>query len=118
MESDVIIEKSPSAWLCIVAKADGSPRFWVDYRKTINKFLVRETWLRPHIESHIEIIGGAEFITVCDVQTAYWKMPIAKNDLSQTVFVTSKGKYVFNGAPRVWAEKNIFWAQNTDETAT
>ena len=23
-----------------------------------------------------------------------------------------------NGAPRVWAEKNIFWAQNTDETAT
>ena len=23
-----------------------------------------------------------------------------------------------NGAPRVWAEKNIFCAQNTDETAT
>ena len=23
-----------------------------------------------------------------------------------------------NGAPRVWAEKYIFWAQNTDETAT
>ena len=25
---------------------------------------------------------------------------------------------VLNGAPRVWAEKNIFCAQNTDETAT
>ena len=23
----------------------------------------------------------------------------------------------FNGAPRVWTEKNIFWAQNTDETS-
>ena len=25
---------------------------------------------------------------------------------------------VINGAPRIWAEKNIFCAQNTDETAT
>ena len=27
-------------------------------------------------------------------------------------------KAVVNGAPRVWAEKYIFCAQNTDETAT
>ena len=26
--------------------------------------------------------------------------------------------FVFNGAPRVWAEKYTFWAQNTGETAT
>ena len=25
---------------------------------------------------------------------------------------------LLNGAPRVLAEKNIFWAQNTDEIAT
>ena len=25
---------------------------------------------------------------------------------------------VFNGAPRVWAEMFLFWAQNSDETAT
>ena len=38
MESDDIIEKSPSVWrspVCIVAKADGSPHFCVNYRTTI-----------------------------------------------------------------------------------
>ena len=75
MESVGIIEKSPSAWgslACIVAKADGAPRFCVDYRTTSNEFLVRETWPMPDIESHIDTVGVAKFITVCGVQSAYW----------------------------------------------
>ena len=98
MQAIDIIEKRPSQWgspVCIVAKADGSPRFCVDYRATINKFLVRETWPMPDIESHIDTVGGANFITVCDVQSAYWQIPIAPKDRHKTAFVTSKGKYVF-----------------------
>ena len=64
--------------MCIVAKADGSLRLWVDYRNTINKFLVRETWPMSNIESHIDTVGGLELTTVCDVQRACWKIPIAK----------------------------------------
>ena len=98
MESDGIIEKSPSAWgssVCIVAKADGSPRFCVDYRTTIDKFLVLETWRMPDIDYHVNTVGGAKFIPVCDVQSAYWQIPIAKKDCHKMAFVTSKGKYVF-----------------------
>ena len=97
-----VIEKRPSEWgspVCIVAKADGSPRFCVDYRATINRFLVRETWPMPDIESHIDTVGGANFITVCDVQSAYWQIPIAPKDRHKTAFVTSKGKYVFKVLP-------------------
>ena len=98
MESVGIIEKSPSAWgspVGIVTKADGAPRFCVDYRTTIKKFLVGETWPMPDIESHTDTVGGTKFITVCDVQNAYWQMPIAKKDCHKTAFVTSKGKHVF-----------------------
>ena len=102
MESDGITEKTPSAWVslvCIVAKADGSLRFWVDYRTTINKGVIRKTWPMSDIESHVGTVGGAKFITVCDVQSAYWKIPIASKDCHKTTFVTSKGKYVFKVLP-------------------
>ena len=60
--------------MCIVARADGSPCLCVDYRTTINKFFVRETWPMLDIESHIDTVGGAKFITACDVQNAYWQI--------------------------------------------
>ena len=53
----------------------------------------------PDIESHIDTVDGANFITVCDVQSAYWKIPTAKKDCHKTAFVTSKGKYVFKVLP-------------------
>ena len=102
MESAGIVEKKLSEWgspVCTVAKADGSPRICVDYRTTINKFLVRETWSMPDIESYIDTVGGANFITVCVVQSAYWQIPIAKKDCHKTAFVTSRGKYVVKVLP-------------------
>ena len=91
MESDGVIEKSSSAWgspVFIAAKAHGSPCFCVGYRTTVNKFLVREAWLMPDIKSHIDIVDGARFITVCNVQSAFWQIPIVKKDCHKTAFVT------------------------------
>ena len=54
----------------------------------------------PDIESYyIDTVDGAKFITVCDVQSAYWQIPIANKDCHKTVFVTSTGKYVFKVLP-------------------
>ena len=38
----------------------------------------------PDIESHIDTVSGANFITVCDVQSAYWQIPIAKKGCHKT----------------------------------
>ena len=53
----------------------------------------------PDIESHMDTVGGAEFITVCDIQSAYWQIPIGKKDCHKTAFITSKGEYVFKVLP-------------------
>ena len=58
----------------------GSPRFCIDFKNTIYKFLVCETWLMPDIESHIDTVSGAKFIAVCDIKSAYWHMSIEKKD--------------------------------------
>ena len=53
----------------------------------------------PDIESHMDTVGGANFITVCDVQSAYWQIPIAKKDRHKTTFEILKGKCVFKVLP-------------------
>ena len=49
----------------------------------------------PAIRYHIDTVGGAKFITVCNVQSAYCQIPIAKKECHKTAFITSKGKCAF-----------------------
>ena len=102
MEQDGIIEQRPSPWgsaVTIVAKSDGTPRFCVDYRSTINKNLIKKSWPMPNLESHLDTVGGARYITVCDVQNAYHQIPIAASEQDKTAFVTQNGKWVFKRLP-------------------
>ena len=46
----------------------------------------------PDFESDIDTVGGAEYITVCDVKSAYLQILIAKKGCHKTAFLTSKGK--------------------------
>ncbi|CAB1104419.1 unnamed protein product [Ectocarpus sp. CCAP 1310/34] len=102
MEEAGIIEQRASPWgsaVTLVAKADGSPRFCVDYRATINKNLIRKSWPMPEMASHIDTVAGAKYITVCDVQSAYHQIPIAEAEQDKTAFVTRDGKWVFKQLP-------------------
>lgn len=103
MEEAGIVEQRASPWgsaVTLVAKADGTPRFCVDYRTTVNRYLVRRSWPTPEMASHIDTVAGAEYITVCDVQSAYHQLPITdKNEQDETAFVTRNGKWVFKRLP-------------------
>ena len=99
---DDIIEERSSPWaspVTIVARKDGQPRFCVDYRSTINKHLIRKTWPMANLEDNVDMVGGAQFISVADVQSACWQIPVHPDHVESTAFVTNSGKYCYKRMP-------------------
>lgn len=94
MLADDVIQKCTSAWafpvMTIVARAYGQPRFCVDYRRsTLNRLLLRETWPMTNMESNL-----ARFISVADIQSACWQIPVRPDHIERTaLLVTNSGKY-------------------------
>ena len=103
MLNDDIIEERYSPWgspVTIVARKDGHPRFCVDYRSTISTHLIRKTWPMANLEDNIGMVGGAKFISVADVQSAYWQIPVHPDHVETTTFfVTNSGKHCYKRMP-------------------
>ena len=119
LEANGIVEKRASPWsspTTVVTKRSGEPRFCIDYRGTINKSLVKESWPIPDIESRIDSVGGARFISVLDLQSAYHQLKIKDDDVPKTAFSTTKGKYVFKRLPFGLAHAPFCFARLMDET--
>ena len=53
----------------------------------------------PSLESRPDTVGGARYITVCDVQNAYHQIPMTASEQDKTAFVTQNGKWVFKRLP-------------------
>ena len=53
----------------------------------------------PNIETHLDSVGRAKFITVADVQSAFHQLPVADADIESTAFVTAKDMYCFKRMP-------------------
>ena len=51
------------------------------------------------LERNLDSLGAARFISVADVATAYWQIPVHPDHVKRTAFVTSRGKYCFNRMP-------------------
>ena len=93
-----IIEKWLSPWgspCTVVAKSNGSPRFCVDFRHTLNRHIIRKTWPMPNLESCLDAVGDAIYITVADILSAFWQLPVDEEHVDRTAFVTPSGKYWF-----------------------
>ena len=70
-----IIEERPRPWgspCTLVAKKNGSLRFCVDYRQTLNRHVVRKSWPLPNFDSCLDAVGGVKLISTADVLSAFW----------------------------------------------
>ena len=74
---------------------NGSRRFCVCYRHTLNRHIIRKTWPMPGLESCLDAVGQALFISLTDFQSAFWQLPVVEEHVDRTAFVTRAGKYCF-----------------------
>lgn len=53
----------------------------------------------PRIDSILDSIGKAQYITTLDLAKGYWQVPMAPEDREKTAFTTPKGLYQFTVMP-------------------
>ena len=74
-----IIEESESTWaapIVLVPKPDGTMRLCTDFRK-LNAVTVPDPFPMPRVETLINRVGQAKFLTKLDMTKGYWQVPIA-----------------------------------------
>ena len=76
--------------------------FCVDYLSPIDKHLIQYTWAIANPKDNVVMIGGAQLISVADVQSAYWKILVHPDHVESTAFVTNSGKYCYTRMPLVF----------------
>ena len=74
--------------------ADGTPtyRFCTDFRglKPVTSIPVYPI---PDIKSNFSPMAGSKYLTLLDIENAYWNMPIEEEDKDKTGFVTPFGSF-------------------------
>lgn len=70
----------------------------MDYRP-INKKLVRDRYPLPNIDEQIDALQGGKLFTVLDLANGYFHIPMAKESIKYTAFITTSGQYEFLRAP-------------------
>ena len=101
MLNNGIIRRSSSPWafpVVVVKSRDSKLRITIDYRD-LNKHVINDPYPMPSIDSVIEKIGTAKFISKIDLTRAFWQIPLTENCRKYTAFVTENGQYEFNVLP-------------------
>lgn len=53
----------------------------------------------PDMEANKDAVGGAKYLMVLDLLSAYHLMPVAETDTPKPAIVTQDGPYVFKRMP-------------------
>jgi predicted aspartyl protease len=101
LDGGIITRTDAGSWsfpVVLSIKADGSWRFCVDYSK-LNDKVVQDSYPLPNIEEYIDILQGAKIMSVVDLASGFWQVPVDEDDREKLSFVTTFGTYKFNVMP-------------------
>jgi len=79
-------------------KKDGSRRFYGDYRP-LNAQTRRDSFLMPLVEDVIDQLGNSAWFTALDLQSGFWQIRMALEDVKKTALITKTGLYDWTVMP-------------------
>ena len=101
MEANNIIEPCESPWaaplVCIV-KPSGDLRLCVDYRK-LNAVTAFDRYPMPSIEQLLFRTDKRNCVSLLDLKSGFWQIPVAEEDRDKTAFTCGFGLYRFTRMP-------------------
>lgn len=103
MENLGVISKmdEPTEWVApmvVVPKKNGSVRICVDYTQ-LNKYIKRAHYQMPSVDHTLAQINEGSIFTKLDANSGYWQMPMARESVKLTTFITPFGRYSFERMP-------------------
>ena len=101
MLENEIIEPANSPWCSpchLVPKADGSSRFVTDFRK-VNAVTKTDSYPLPRIDSLIDEVAGAQFVTKLDLLKGYWQVPLTERAKDISAFSVGDSLYRYLVCP-------------------
>ena len=96
-----MIEPSKSPWACgvVMAKKKGDQlRFCCDFQY-LNSVTVKDAYPIPRIDESLSKLGDAKFFTTLDLGSAFWQVPLSKQDRDKTGFACELGLFQWKRMP-------------------
>lgn len=84
--------------ILLVKKKDGSDRMCVNFRK-LNDATIKDRFPLSRIDDHIDRLGHSKFFTGLDMATGFHQIPVQKESVHLTGFVTPEGHYEYLKTP-------------------
>jgi len=79
-------------------KKDGNMCFYGDYRP-LNAQTRRDSFPMPLVEDVIDQLGSSSWFTTLDLQSGFWQIRMAPEDIKKTALITKTGLYDWTVMP-------------------
>jgi len=87
-----------ACWVTLPVKKDGSRRFCGDYRP-LNAQTRQDSFSMPLVEDVIDQLGNSSWFTALDLQSGFWQIRMAPEDIKKTALITKTRLYDWTVMP-------------------